>query len=230
LGTPSDYLFDPAQLLDPAAVRPLGGSVAEMHAHTYPRSRDSGASSAALVQQAMQRGLDVVTITEHNAVWPEEELQILSAQFGITVLGGMEISTDFGHVLVYGLDHFSPELMFVEKLRPIARSEGAVMVLAHPMRPASHGRSPSWEEIPEYFEGLEAVNGDHGDDGFYRRLASDLGVAALGGSDAHSRVAVGRVATSFAAPVPDIQALIRQVREQTVEPVDLRPPGRRRID
>jgi len=100
------------------------------------------------------------------------------------------------------------------------------MVLAHPMRPLSSGRKPSWEEIADRFEGIEAVNGDHGDqaEGYYRRLALELGVTAVGGSDVHSREAVGRVATAFPERVADIETLVRLLHERRAHPVDLRPP------
>lgn len=221
-----DYLINPHLLLDPAHGRPPGGSMAELHAHSIPRSRDSGVQPDVLVAQAVTRGLDLVVLTEHNALWPGDELAALSERHEIHVLAGMELGTDLGHILVFGLDHYSPELLTMDALRTIVRSEGAAMVLAHPMRPLSSGRKPSWEEIADRFEGIEAVNGDHGDqaDGYYRRLAADLGVTAVGGSDVHSREAVGRVATAFPEPVTELSTLVRLLHERRAHPVDLRPP------
>lgn len=220
-----EFLLDPAELIDPATLRPQGGAMGELHAHSIPRSRDSGVHPDALAAQAVWRGLDLVVLTEHNTLWPAAELHALSERHEITVLAGMELGTDLGHILVFGLDHYSPELLFIDGLRPIVQSEGAAMVLAHPMRPLSSGRKPGWDEIAERFDGLEVVNGDHGEgaNGYYRRLAAELGVAAVGGSDVHSREAVGRVATAFPEPVTDIETLVRLLHECRVHPVDLRP-------
>ena len=212
-------------LLDPGEFRPPGGALGEMHAHSIPRSRDSGVRPEVLAAQAVLIGLDFVVLTEHNAIWPADELRVLGEQSEVLLLRGMELGTDLGHVLVYGLDHYSLELLSIRRLRSIVKAEGAAMALAHPMRPLSSGRSPSWEEISELFDGIEVVNGDHGNpvDGYYSRLAADLGVAAIGGSDVHSREAVGRVATAFPEPVRDLGSLVRFIHEQRVYPVDLRP-------
>ena len=132
----------------------------------------------------------------------------------------------WGHVLVFGLDRHSLELLFIDGLRTIVRAEGAAMVQAHPMRALSSGRRPSWEATTRWFEALEAINGDHGDseDGYSTRLASELGVAGVAGSDAHSRSAVGRVGTLFPKPVPDVDALVGLLRDGLAAPADLPPP------
>ena len=79
-------------------------------------------------------------------------------------------------------------------------------------------------EMGEWFDALEVVNGDHSDstDGYYVRLASQLGVGAIGGSDAHSLQAIGRVATVFGQSVNDQDALVRGLLEQNVHPIDFR--------
>ena len=55
----------------------------------------------------------------------------------------MELGTDVGHILVFGLDRYWPELLSIDGLCTIARSEGAAMVLAHPMR-SNDGPRPGW--------------------------------------------------------------------------------------
>lgn len=219
-------MIDPANLTDPAALRPPGGAVLDLHTHSSDRSFDSGATALALAEQAADRGLDGICLTEHNSLWPQSDATKLSELFGITVVRGMELSTDVGHVLVYGLERYAPTLLEIEQLRPIVRAEGAAMVLAHPMRSHS-GRQPPWEEMREWFEGIEAVNGDNSDsaDGYYVRQAAEVNVAAVGGSDAHSRVAVGRVGTAFASPVASVSDLVDQLRAGTASAVDMRPSG-----
>lgn len=221
-------LLDPADLADPATKRPPGGAVIELHAHSIQHSLDSGVQPDAIVEQAIVRGLDGVCLTEHNALWNEARLRELGERHEFTVLRGMELGTDAGHVLVFGLDHYSPELLFIDALRTIVKVEGAVMVLAHPMRQLSSGVHKGFDEWPEWFEALEAVNGDHSDseNGYYHRRAAELGLAAVAGSDVHSRAAVGRVATVFKEPVRDVETLVRLIREGAVLPADMRPrPG-----
>ena len=217
-------LIDPATLIDPASLRPPGGAVFDMHTHSSDRSFDSGARAEVLAEQAALRGLDGFVLTEHNSLWAESDVRRLSEAFEVTVLRGMELGTDIGHVLVYGLDRYAPELLLITRLREIVRSEGAAMVLAHPMR-AHNGRHPSWSDLPSWFEAIEAVNGDNSDstDGYYMRLAAENGVATVGGSDAHSREAIGRAATAFPEPITEVAGLVQLLVDGRAEAVDMRP-------
>jgi predicted metal-dependent phosphoesterase TrpH len=218
-------LLDPEHLLDPGDVRPAGGAVLDLHAHSSDRSRDSGVRVDRIAAQAARRGLDGVVLTEHNATWSPAELREFCERHEVHVLPGMEVGTDVGHVLVYGLERFTPELLAVDSLRRIVESEGAVMAVAHPMRPFHGGRHAAHDEFPEWFDGLEAINGDHADTegGPFDLLADRLGIAAIGGSDVHSEQAVGRVVTAFESPVEDVESLAGCLRAGLTRPRDLRP-------
>lgn len=213
-----------ADLSPVAPRRPAGGSVFEVHAHSSERSLDSGVRAAVIAEQAAWRGLDGVCLTEHNALWPALEIAELSDRFEITVLAGMELGTDCGHVLVYGLPRYHPELLQLETLRRVVEVEGAAMVMAHPMRPF-HGPRPGLDELYGWFDGIEAINGDHSDSehGYLIRQAVDVGVAALGGSDVHSRDAVGRCATAFAGRIGEVHDIAELIRNLQAWPVDFRP-------
>lgn len=217
-------LLDPAHLGDPASVRPPGGAVFDLHVHSSDRSRDSGVRAPEIAVQAEHRGLDGVVLTEHNAIWPPDELRQLNERFDVLLLPGMEIGTDVGHVLVYGLERFTPELLEIGSLRSIVRSEGAVMALAHPMRPF-HGQHASRSRFEEWFDALETINGDHADTegGPFEQLADRIGIGAIGGSDVHSQQAVGRAVTAFETTIEEIGNLVDQLRARLTRPRDLRP-------
>ena len=76
-----------------------------------------------------------------------------------------------------------------------------------------------------WFNGIEVINGDHsdGEHGYLARHICELGLAAVAGSDAHTRQAVGRVATAFPGPVRDVQDIIRFIRAAATQVVDFRP-------
>ena len=213
-----------SELESVAEARLPGGAVIDMHAHSSEHSLDSGVRADALVAQAVIRGLDGICLTEHNALWPEHEVRALSEKHGISVLHGMELGTDHGHVLVFGLDRYLPELTFIKRLRLIVEAEGGAMIWAHPMRQMD-GLRPNWSELGGLFEGIEVLNGDHSDrvDGYWATLAEELGLGRTGGSDVHSLAAVGRVATGFPEPVPDVETLVRLLHERRHAPLDFRP-------
>jgi predicted metal-dependent phosphoesterase TrpH len=218
-------LLHPSELADPASVRPSGGSVFDLHAHSSDHSRDSGVRVAKLAEQAAARGLDGVVLTEHNATWSADELSVLSERHEVRLLPGMEIGTDVGHVLVYGLDRFRPELLEIDTLRRIVTAEGAAMALAHPMRPFHGGQHAAREHYEQWFDAVETINGDHADTegGPFEQLTSKLGIGAIGGSDVHSAQAVGRAVTTFEAAVESIEDLVDQLRGAVSRPRDLRP-------
>ena len=143
----------------------------------------------------------------------------------IAVIPGMEVSTDAGHVLTFGVDHYTLEMYSVERLRHIVESEGGAMVLAHPTRSPGFGRP--WEQAPELFEALECMNGDdhHGASSVVFSLASSLGMWGTGGSDAHSRQAVARCVTRFERHIQDEHELAEALREGGYQPLLRSPEG-----
>lgn len=230
-------MIEPGHPLAAERLRPRPRALVDLHTHSYERSLDSGVSAAGLAARARESGLDAICLTDHNALCPADEAAALGERFELAVIPGMEVGTDIGHVLVFGLERFHPELVHVRQLRRIVRTEGAVMIWAHPMRELALRRL-DWEELPELFEGIEVLNGDHTDstDGYFTEIASDLGLGMTAGSDAHSAQAIGRVATAFAAPIDDLDSLIAALHDRGQDVLDLRgsplagprPPAARR--
>ena len=103
-------------------------------------------------------------------------------------------------------------------------------VWAHPTRQGD-GSSPGWSQVPDRFEALGIVNGDRSDrvDGYWATLAEELGVDRTAGSDVHSLPAVGRVATGFPEPIPDVGTLVRLLRTHRHAPRDFRPGDAHRL-
>ena len=112
-------LIDPADLADADSVRPAGGALVELHAHSSNRSRDSGISVQGLIEQAKTRLIDALCLTAHNPLWPAHEIRELSERHEFTILAGMELGTDIGHVLTFGLPRYHPELLEIERLHRI---------------------------------------------------------------------------------------------------------------
>lgn len=199
----------------------MGQSTIDLHTHTTLRSFDSGLAPDRLLRRCVELGFTAVCVTEHNGIWSQREAVEATERFGITVLRGMEVSTDAGHVLVFGVDGFRLEMMRLEALRRVVEREGGAMVLAHPTRGA--GVQRSWAEIRHLFHALEGMNGDdyNRSAAYVLDIARDLGLGATGGSDAHSLPAVGRCATVFAAVIRDEEDLVRALRSGAYRPVEL---------
>jgi predicted metal-dependent phosphoesterase TrpH len=197
------------------------GALIDLHAHTRHKSMDSGLAPEKLAERAKALGLSAVCITEHNNIWTAAEAAALAEAFEIPVLRGMEVSTDAGHVLVFGVEGYSLDMWRIERLHAIVQSEGGAMVLAHPSRSPGFGRP--WSEAPDLFVGLEVFNGDdhHRGTEYLVDLARSLGLPGTGGSDAHSVQAVGRRATRFERTIMTDRDLVAALRSGCYCPVDL---------
>lgn len=182
----------------------------------------------ALIYMAKQRGLDAISLTEHDRVWEKDAARILTEEHGILVLRGMEVSTnyaEFGHVLVYGLDQYVSGMWDIEKLARIVEIEGAIMFVAHPFRETHYwtesGLIPrlTIEEacrmpVLQRVDGIEVYNGGtrQKENEFALEVCHCLGMKGIGGSDAHSTLGVGNCATVFKNRVRDEEDLVRELR------------------
>src|SRR5881398_3107789 len=103
----------------------------DLHMHTTRHSPDSAMDPLVLVRQARRVCLDGVVITEHDWLWTEDELnELRTAEPGLVVLAGIEVSCREGHFLAYGVHNpFAvPRGIGVAALcREVHRQGGAVV-------------------------------------------------------------------------------------------------------
>lgn len=183
----------------------------DLHTHTKVRSACSALTPEALVRAARVRGLDGVCITEHDAVWPPAEARRLAEEMEFVVVRGMEVTTEVGHVLVFGLERHDPAMATLVELHRIVRSEGALMYLAHPSR--RYGTLPP-DDLAAVFDSVEVHNGTEGllENDNAAKLARGLPLPGIGGSDAHSAREVGVCATHFEARVAEEASFLSALR------------------
>ncbi|MEO8538096.1 MAG: CehA/McbA family metallohydrolase [bacterium] len=168
----------------------------DLHCHTRPLSSCSALTLEQLVAGAVLRGLDAICLTEHDRAWPEDLLAEARANSPIPVFSAVELSTDMGHVLAFGLAGPGSFSAIAREVWLAAERDGGVLFLAHPAR---DGLLRVSHETVEYFASVEAANGS---DSKLQNLAA-AGLArgfrlpGIGGSDAHAPPEIGRAATKF---------------------------------
>ncbi len=83
--------------------------------HTHTTRSDGNAAPQELVRLALEAGLDVLAVTDHDAVEAIPECAAAAKGTALRILPGIEMSALFEgrdvHVLGYGLDTESPELL-----------------------------------------------------------------------------------------------------------------------
>ncbi len=196
--------------------------IIDLHNHTFPKSSCSYLEPAELVQRAKDLGLDGICLTEHNRVWPSADVESLERQYDFLVLRGMEVSTEFGHVLVFGLEEDVRGFVYVKRLREIVTAVGGVMILAHPFR--NRFGDPTRSEMAPIFDAFELLNG--GDFTLSmpvgRYPEPEPGLKATGGSDAHALREIGTCATEFDAEIGNENDLIEALKGNGYRPKRLR--------
>lgn len=210
----------------------------DLHNHTLPRSSDSSLKPEALARAARERGLDGVCLTEHDAAWDSREMERIGGDYGLLVLAGIEVTTDRGHILAFGITEYKYEMSRAERLREIVQAEGGVMVLAHPYRGSLYSaygplattrlNGAPWAGHDETYrrlvDAVEALNGTGtpAQNSFSLEVCQRLGMPGTGGSDAHTLSEVAKCATDFRKEIGQLPELIAALKAGDVRAVDLR--------
>ena len=199
----------------------------DLHTHTVYGSGCSHIEPSALIEQAKRAGLDGVCITEHNQLWDPERIEKLSRKYNFLVLGGVEVTTECGDILVFGLHEPVRWVRYAGDLREMAERAGAFMIAAHPFRnqrlildsekPLAGGidlETGCTFPVLTYVDAIEAFNG-----WAYRRewqftleVGMRLGLGRTGGSDAHKPLQTGVCYTIFERRIRNEQDLLTELK------------------
>lgn len=184
----------------------------DLHCHTSRFSACSSLAPEALVAQARAASLDGVCLTEHDRLWPLDDLRALAARSGLVVLRGMEVTTELGHVLVFGVDAPPPAMFLARSLAEAVHRAGGLLALAHPGR-AGQPRVPP-HGIAALVDAVEVLNGSDG--AAQNEAALALAIRAplpgIAGSDCHAPHEVGTVATVLPVRVETEAELVAALR------------------
>ncbi|MCL0095332.1 PHP domain-containing protein [Dehalococcoidia bacterium] len=76
----------------------------DMHNHTSEGSEDSSISASDLFLIGKKCKLDGLCVTEHDSFRSKEAVEVASTATGLLAFQGIEVSTEKGHMLVYGVE------------------------------------------------------------------------------------------------------------------------------
>ena len=205
----------------------------DLHTHTRPLSDDSLLTPAELIQQAKQNGLDAICFTEHDWFWDKDKLEALSQEHDFPIFPGVEINTEDGHFLVFGLEEYIFGMHRTEYLRGIVDEVGGVMILAHPFRRNFRSDDNIDDAIERYckkpicrfLDIIEVLNGraKERQNRFSQTLSRRLNMKSTGGSDAHSLENIPSYATRFEKDINNVAELIAELKAGRFSAVDIRP-------
>lgn len=185
----------------------------DLHVHSR-YSVDSRLSFEQILERITYQGLQGFALTDHNTTEGLAELQRLQSSYpGFWFVPGVEISTQEGHVLAYGIRQSPPpDRPLTETLERIS-ALGGVSVLAHPFR-WIHGVGRRLATTAPV-QGIEGRNGKNSELANTRAelTAARRSIACTGGSDAHEPKLVGRAFTEFSGEITSLDDVLEQIRK-----------------
>ena len=204
--------------------------ILDLHSHSI--ASDDGRAKVENYCQWIQKKslpLDGFVLTEHRQFDDASDYRALEDQFGLVILKASEVETEYGHVLVFGVnDDLRASFDFADIRNPLAmvleesRRCGAVAVPCHPGRPKV-GMCAHWETkgAVEGVEIVETLNGGsrEGENEEALEYAERYGWNRIGGSDSHIVSHIGRCATEFEDEIRDIDGLVAALKGDRFEAV-----------
>lgn len=208
----------------------------DLHCHSEA-SEDSRAPVEAYLNwiklRREERPLDGIVLTEHRQFNRDADYRALEDKFGILVLKASEVETDYGHMLVFGVNDdilsrfdFANVGLNAQELIDGVAAMGGVVVPCHPGRP-NIGLCDHYEKKPplENVLAVELLNGGSrkGENERTAELIKRYGYRTTGGSDSHLVSLIGLCATRFEADVKTVEELVSELKGGRFEAVDFRP-------
>ena len=206
--------------------------ILDLHTHSIV-SDDGRAKVENYCQWIRRKGLplDGFVLTEHRLFDAQSDYRALEDEFGLLIMKASEVETDYGHVLVFGvnqeiqaaLDFSRVDLSLAEVVEQSARC-GVVAVPCHPGRVrvgmCAHIESRGPVEGVRIVETLNG--GSRGDENSAAlALARGNDYHRIGGSDSHIVSHIGRCATRFPGEIAGMDDLMAELEAGRCEAVAL---------
>lgn len=211
----------------------------DLHTHTRPLSWDSYLTPDELIEKSRAAGLDGICLSEHDYFWEPEKVRELAKKHNYLVLPAIEINTEDGHMLCYGLEKYVYGMHRSSELAEYIEEANGAMVAAHPYRrqmPWVVKEERDYEEALEraarntaygHCVALERINGRGSvkENTFSARLCDFMAKPGTAGSDAHAHSDIGKCATEFERRISTVEDLIEELKAGRFRAVSLVPEG-----
>lgn len=106
--------------------------------HTHTRHSDGSMSPRMLIENAINRGLQGIAITDHNTDTAIQEAKKIGRELGLTIIEGIEWTTFWGHLTVLGgnsnIDWSKLSQANINQMIEKASQAGDLVNIAHPKR------------------------------------------------------------------------------------------------
>lgn len=171
----------------------------DLHIHSNC-SYDSFSNPSKIIKVAKNKGLDVISITDHDTLKAYKKFEQYP---NIAVICGMEIKTDMGDLIGLFLNDEIKSKIFFDVVDEI-RSQNGLIVLPHPFR-----RKCDPNSLIEYVDLIEVINARSSciENTNAWKLSQQYDKKPITGSDAHSYFEIGITMTEIDGYFDDLDIL-----------------------
>lgn len=206
--------------------------ILDLHNHSIA-SDDARAKVENYCQWIKRRELELdgLVLSEHRQFDEVSDYRALEDEYGLLLLKASEVETEYGHVLVFGVNDdlraafdFSDVNLSLETVLRESERCGAIAAPCHPGRPRV-GMCAHFDRLGpvEGVTVIETLNG--GSRGKENETAIEMakarGYKGIGGSDAHIVSHIGRCATRFERQIRNMDDLVSALKEGDCEALSL---------
>lgn len=161
-------------------------------------SKDGVSSLQEIIIAAKRKGLDGLAVTDHDIPMSKEHAERVTSESGLIVVPGIEVSSKSGHVILLCPKEQSFKDPALNDVVKVAKEWGCPLIIPHPADPLSHGIGEEVVRSIKYINpALEVLNASTFSIYNHRakKIAEELCLYEVGGSDAHVASAVGSAYT-----------------------------------
>lgn len=191
----------------------------DMHLHERTFSRDSFLSMKEIVDIAKLRGLDAVCITDHDDMGMKDLVQEYSRELDFPIFVGVEFFSLWGDITAWGIDSIPDHRVEAQAFIDHVNAAGGFCVSCHPFRNNNRGLEDNLRRV-KGLHGVEVLNGSASLEANRTalRYCRELGLKAIGGSDAHTTVQVAKYVTWLPEKVCTLEDFVQQLHACTPRP------------
>jgi len=194
----------------------------DLHVHTI-FSGDATISPKFIVNQLYSHPfIKGVAITDHDTLEGYNRVRKLAATYeDILIIPGIEVSTQWGHINILGVEEKPRWGLTVEKIVDFARERGGVIVIPHPYRESDI--SEKMKNI--HVDAIEVFN-PHAtceQNKMAEKLARAKNLPGVAGSDAHDPDEMWAAYTEVKAE-PSVEAVLNAIRKGLTKAKSARQP------
>lgn len=191
----------------------------DMHLHERTFSHDSFLSMKEIVDIAKRRGLDAVCITDHDDMGMKDLVQEYSEELGFPIFVGVEFFSLWGDITAWGIDSIPDHRIDAQPFIDMVNASGGFCVSCHPFRNNNRGLEDNLRRV-KGLHGVEVLNGSTSMEANRTalRYCRELGLKAIGGSDAHNTVQVAKYVTWLPEKVTVLEDFVAQLRSCDTKP------------